>query len=399
MSFNTECTSMSWDEDRSLWTVTFRQTDDHTKTFTREASAVVCAVGKLDLPSVPKIRGQEVFQGKQMHSARWDHSIHTKGKRVVVLGNGASATQFVPVIAPHVKSLTQIVKSAHYIQERQNPVFSTQFKWAMKNIPLACRLYRWAWAIEYDLGFGAFYMTPDGEKKRVAVAQETWDYIEKAAPKKFVLPDHPSSRLITEQSARYVEILKPDYLVGCRRRVHSNNYLECLHKDNIELVKDDVVELKEKSVVTRSGKEFPADVIIYATGFRTQDWLWPMEINGRNSQEIHDFWESKGGVQAYYGTMCDQYPNWFTLYGPNTASGHNSVIYVTECQVNFLCRLLKPVLCGKAKSITPKTEAQSTLNKWIHARLPGLTFSSGCTSWYLDKNGNNTFVWPDFAYK
>ena len=177
---------MSWDEERSLWTVTFRQTDDHTKTFTREASAVVCAVGKLDLPSTPKIRGQEIFQGKQMHSARWDHSIHTKGKRVVVLGNGASATQFVPVIAPQVKSLTQIVKSAHYIQERQNPVFSTQFKWAMKNIPFACRLYRWAWAIEYDLGFGAFFMTPEGEKKRAAVAQETWDYIDKAAPEKFV---------------------------------------------------------------------------------------------------------------------------------------------------------------------------------------------------------------------
>jgi cation diffusion facilitator CzcD-associated flavoprotein CzcO len=165
------------------------------------------------------------------------------------------------------------------------------------------------------------------------------------------------------------------------------------------LLKDDVVEVKPHSVVTRSGREFPADVIIYATGFRTQDWLWPMTIVGQDSIELHDLWEKRRGVQAYYGTMCDHFPNWFTLYGPNTASGHNSVIYQTECQVNLLCRLLKPVLNGQARSIAPTPDAQRKLNKWIHNRLPGLTFSSGCTSWYLDKNGHNTFVWPDYSYK
>jgi cation diffusion facilitator CzcD-associated flavoprotein CzcO len=175
---------MTWDEDRCIWTVSFRETNNPTKTFQREATAVVCAVGKLDLPSIPKIPGQESFAGHQMHSARWDHSVDVRGRDVIVLGNGASATQFVPVIAPEVKTLTQFLKSAHYIQERHNPTFSSSFKWCMRHIPLACRVYRWAWAIEYDLGFGAFFMAPDGAEKRKAVAQETWDYIEKAAPEK-----------------------------------------------------------------------------------------------------------------------------------------------------------------------------------------------------------------------
>lgn len=181
---NVECISQVWDDVRSVWTVTFRQTDDHSVTFTREAAAVVNAVGKLDLPAIPHIKGQDTFEGKQFHSARWEHSVKTEGKNVIVLGNGASATQFVPLVAEKAKHLTQFVRSAHYIQERHNPEFSPTFKWVMKNIPFACRLYRWSWAIEYDLGFAAFFMTPDGEKKRKAVAQETWDYIDRAAPKK-----------------------------------------------------------------------------------------------------------------------------------------------------------------------------------------------------------------------
>jgi cation diffusion facilitator CzcD-associated flavoprotein CzcO len=172
-----------------------------------------------------------------------------------------------------------------------------------------------------------------------------------------------------------------------------------LHRDNVDLINDNVIEVTSDSVITSSGRKIPADAIVYATGFRTQDWLWPMQIRGIGGQEMHDLWDARGSVQAYYGTAHDQFPNWFTLYGPNTGSGHNSVIYQTECQVNFLCRMIAPVLAGKAKSVMPKTEPQLELNRRIQAGLPNLTFSSGCTSWFLDKHGNNTYVWPDYSYK
>ena len=192
--------------------------------------------------------------------------------------------------------------------------------------------------------------------------------------------------------------MTPDYLVGCRRRVHSNRYLEILNQDNVELLNDDVVEITKDKVITKSGKTIPADIIIYATGFRVQDWLWPMTIRGIDGQEMHDVWKERGGVQAYYGTAHDQFPNWFTLYGPNTGSGHNSVIHQTECQVNFMCRMLKPVLRGTAKSVVPKKEAQIALNKRLQRDLPNLTFATGCTSWFLTTDGQNFYHWPNFCF-
>ncbi|KAF2708438.1 dimethylaniline monooxygenase [Pleomassaria siparia CBS 279.74] len=380
MTFNVECYGMDWDQRRSLWTVRFRRTNDHSITFEREAPIVICAIGKLDLPNIPDIKGRDTFEGVQFHSARWDHSVNLKGKNVVVLGNGASGTQFVPKISEYVGRLTQIVRSAHYIQERLNPHYSALFQWIMKYIPGACRVHRWSWYWAMEKQFGAFWMTERGERKRVDVAQETWDYIDKAAPEK------------------YKDILRPDYLVGCRRRVHSNKYLECLHRENVDLIHDDVIEITKDSVITKAGRTIPADAIIYATGFRTQDWLWPMEIRGIDGQEMHELWEKRGQVQAYYGTAHDQFPNWFTLYGPNTGSGHNSVIYQTECQVNFLCRMLRPVLQGNAKSVVPKYEAQKKLNDRIQESLPKLTFSAGCTSWFIDKFGRNTYVWPNYTF-
>ncbi|KAK7189528.1 monooxygenase y4iD [Paraphaeosphaeria sporulosa] len=380
MTFNTECYGMSWDQQRSLWTVQFRRTNDHSVTFEREAPVVICAIGKLDLPNIPNIKGRESFGGAQFHSARWDHSVDIKGKNVVVLGNGASSTQFVPKIVPIAGKTTQIVRSAHYIQERLNPHYSPTFQWMMRYIPGACRAYRWSWYIRMERQFNAFWLTPSGEKARVAVAQETWDYIDKAAPEK------------------YKQILRPDYLVGCRRRVHSNKYLESLHADNVELIQDDVIEITNDTVITKSGRRIPADVIIYGTGFRTQDWLWPMKIYGVDGQEMHEVWKQRKQVQAYWGTAHDQFPNWYTLYGPNTGSGHNSVIYQTECQVSFMCRLLKPVLNGNAKSVMPKYEAQQNFNSWVNAQLPKMTFSSGCTSWFIDKNGHNSYVFPNYTF-
>lgn len=361
MTFNSECYGMSWDEDRALWVVLFRQTDDHSKTFVREASVVICAIGKLDLPNIPNIKGREGFKGAQFHSSRWDHSIEIQGKNVVVLGNGASGTQFVPKLAKMANpgKLTQIIRSAHYITERQNPKYSAVFKWAARYIPGVCRLYRWSWVVWMDYQFSAFIMNKFGEHRRKAMKAQTTDYIEKAAPEE------------------YKDILTPDYLVGCRRRVHSNRYLETLARDNVELVCDDVTEITGDSVITRSGKTVPADVIVYATGFRVQDWLWPMTIKGIDGQEMHELWQSRGGVQAYYGTAHDQFPNWFTLYGPNTGSGHNSVIYQTECQVNFMCRMLKPVLRGNAKSVTPKKKAQLALNEWIQ-KVNKPRYHTGC---------------------
>ncbi|KAF2152818.1 putative dimethylaniline monooxygenase [Myriangium duriaei CBS 260.36] len=382
--FNEMCLKAEWDDARSMWSVTFQNTLTG-KVSVHEAAVVVSAVGTLDRPAIPAIPGRENFKGVAFHSARWNPSVQMKGKRVVVLGNGASATQFVPKLVEQVGSqgqVTQLVKSAHWWTKRGNPKYPESFKWTMAYVPFAARIYRIFLAWELESFFYSFLMTPSGAAMREKIRNDTYKFIETEAPKE------------------YQEILKPDYEPGCKRRVNTLDYLRTLHSPNMLLAKDRPARITATEVITESGEIYPADVLIYATGFLTQRWLFPIEVKGREGKDLSKIWDKAGGAEAYKGTVVADFPNFFVLYGPNAATGQHSVIFHSECQINYSCRLLRPILREGVDSIAVKPQAQKRDLEWVHGRLGGLVFNSGCQSWWMDPiTKKNTFIYPDPMFK
>lgn len=254
----------------------------------------------------------------------------------------------------------------------------------MKYVPFAARLYRVHLAWQLESVFFSFLMTDSGARKRQKIGDATYEYIQSNAP------------------AQYRDILKPDYEPGCKRRVNTNTYLECLHSPNMHLAKERVVKVEDNRVVTDTGVQHDADVLIYATGFATQKWLYPLQIKGAGGRDIQQVWAQAGGAEAYKGTVVADFPNFFILYGPNAATGQHSVIFHSECQINYSCRLLRPVLKGSlpADSIEVTLEAQKRDLAWVHKGLADLVFNSGCQSWWMDpETRKNTFIYPDPMYK
>ena len=400
------CVSLVWDNSRSPWTCTFQDTISG-EIFKKEAPIVVSAIGTLDRPYIPNIDGSESFQGEVFHSARWNDSFNPVGKMIVVLGNGASATQFVPELVKGVGpqgSVTQFVRSAHWWTKRVshfpstchkfigsaslnrslqgNPQYSEGFKLVLKHVPFAAKVYRIILAWQLERVFSSFYMNSNGAAMRQKIRDATYSFIESDAP------------------PQYHEILKPRYEPGCKRRVNTASYMACLHSPRMLLTDDSVVKVGPDYVETKSVDRHAANAIIYATGFQTQKWLFPMQIKGINGKDLHQVWDAVSGAEAYKGTVVNGFPSFFILYGPNAATGQHSVIFHSECQINYSCRLLRPVLKGKADSIMVKPEAQQRDLSWIHDKLKHLVFNSGCQSWWMDPvTRKNTFIYPDPMYK
>ncbi|CAG8229112.1 unnamed protein product [Penicillium salamii] len=364
--FNAMCTDMTWDNVRSLWIVTFQNTDSG-EIFQREAPVVVSAVGTLDRPAIPSIEGADSFQGETFHSAEWKDGFDPKDKKITVIGNG---------------KVTQHIRSSHWWTQRANPSYSKAFQSLLKYAPLAAQLYRVILAWQLESTFYSFYMDSNGAKMRQKIRDSTYSYIENEAP------------------AKYHEILKPNYEPGCKRRVNTSTYLKCLHSPQMLLTKDAIVKIGPDYVETSDIKQHSTDAIIYATGFQTQKWLFPTKIKGIDGIDLHEQWDSSGGAEAYKGTVVTSFPNFFILYGPNAATGQHSVIFHSECQINYSCRLLRSVLKGGADSIMVKAEAQKQDLSWVHDKLRYLVFNSGCQSWWMDPvTKKNTFIYPDPMYK
>lgn len=250
----------------------------------------------------------------------------------------------------------------------------------MKYVPLAARMYRILLAWDLEKVFYSFLMTKDGARMRQKIRDATNSYIENDSP------------------PQYRQVLRPDYEPGCKRRVNTATYLAALHSPNMLLAKDRVTKIGPHHVETESGAEYQADAIIFATGFTTQKWLHPISVKGENGQDLHEVWDASGGAEAYKGTVVTGFPNFFILYGPNAATGQHSVIFHSECQINYTCRLLRQVLTGHnpAASIMVKPEAQRRDLAWVHEKLKKLVFNSGCQSWWMDpKTKKNTFIYPD----
>ncbi|KAI8937760.1 hypothetical protein NX059_005460 [Plenodomus lindquistii] len=401
VQFNSIVEKAEWDDVDNVWKVSVLNLKTKEQKI-RRAKILISGVGSLSVPKTCDLPGVETYQGKMFHSAQWDHSFDWKDKDVVVLGNGCSATQFVPIMANEpnpVRKLTQFGRQAQYLAERQNPYYSDTFKAVMRYVPLAMRIYRASFYYEMERDYSGFDIET-GRGIRQDLAKENEAYVKKTAPPK------------------YWDALIPKTEIGCKRKVLDTEYLKTLWRENMELIANDSVEkITETGVVTKSGREINADAIVLAIGFATQQMLFPMTIVGRDGISLDKYWEEnhKGVAQAYFGTVIPHFPNFFVMMGPNTVTGHLSVIYTVECQINFTLRLLEPIIKSlpsyRSKSLVPrilapsaetvevKHEAAIADSEWTQREASRLVWASGCVNWAVDpKTGMNNMMYPDWQF-
>jgi cation diffusion facilitator CzcD-associated flavoprotein CzcO len=362
-------TSAELDESRALWTV--RCADGRCW----EADIVVAATGGLSRPLVPTLPGLERFAGRTWHSARWDHGFELGGKRVAVVGTGASAIQFVPRIQPKVAKLHLLQRTPAWVLPRPDHDFSDDEKRRFRSGPRRW-LYRQALYWRHELRAIPFTLEP--RILRLA---------ERMAVKNL-------ERHVADPALR--RKLTPSYRMGCKRILMSNDYYPALARPNVEVVTDGIREVTARGVVvddgSAGGRELAVDAIAFGTGFDVHDYLGPITVVGRGGDELGARW--RHSAEAYLGTTVPGFPNFFTVIGPNTGLGHNSIIVMIESQVRHIMACLAGMRAHGAALIEPRAEVTRRYNDELQRRLDRTVWASGCTSWYRDASGKNTTLWP-----
>ncbi|WP_372664199.1 flavin-containing monooxygenase [Amycolatopsis kentuckyensis] len=368
--FGQEMTGARWDADENRWHVATRGGDEFV------GDALVAGVGALHLPMIPELPGIEKFEGPAYHSARWRHDVDLKGKKVAVIGTGASAVQFVPKIAPEVEELTLFQRTPPWIMPKADREMSGRTRALFKAFPPAQRAYRnlLYWLLEARaIGF-------NGQSWVMKLGQR--------------LAKRNIDRAIADPALR--RKVTPDYTMGCKRVLISNDYYPALARDNVDVVTDGVREVREHSVVDAAGVEHEADVIVYGTGFHVTDAFDDLEIVGRDGRNLGKEWATEG-MRTHLGITVAGFPNLFFLLGPNTGLGHNSVVFMIEAQISYVAEALR---LARGKAIEPKPEAQERFNAAIQRKLAkGIWTRGGCKSWYLDAKGVNRTIWPGFTWR
>jgi len=368
LRLNTRFQEAIWDESEGMWNVT---TGDGMQI---RARVFVSGMGALHVPRYPQLPGLERFSGPAFHSSAWDHNVELDGKNVAVVGTGASAIQFVPQIAPRVGQLYLFQRTPPWIVPRMDFAFSEKWKRRLRDIPIT----RWAlrqfifWRQEFRvLGFLGYESI---RKKAEAIALR-----------------HMTRRI---KDPKLRAALTPDYQLGCKRVLVSDDYYPTLTRPNVELVTEGIAEVCQDSIVTRDGTERPVDVLIYGTGFRATEPLIGCRIVGKGGVEIHDAWGKR--MTAYLGVNVSGFPNFFILLGPNTGLGHNSVVLMIEAQVRYTMNCLKLMKRKKQHVLEVRPEIQQSFVEEIYRRMSGTVWQSGgCHSWYQDQNtGEITAIWP-----
>ncbi|MEV5408094.1 NAD(P)/FAD-dependent oxidoreductase [Thermopolyspora sp. NPDC052614] len=365
--FGREVAELEYDDARRRWRVVLAGGQVVT------ANAVVAGFGALHVPSYPDIPGRERFTGPAFHSARWDHSQDLTGKRVAVIGTGASAIQFIPEIAARAGRLTVFQRTAPWVQPRPDRATSPRLRRLLRTVPLANRALRIAiyWGLELR-GLG-FTVHPRLMRRQAETALR---YLERQVP-----------------DPRLRARLTPGYGIGCKRILLSSVYYPALQRDNVELVTDRVTEIRERSILDAGGREHEVDVIVYGTGFKVTESLAELRITGRGGRKIQDAWRDR--VEAYLGTTVAGFPNLFFLSGPNTGLGHTSVVFMMEAQTHYILECLRLLSRTGARALDVRPGAQREFNRRLRRRLDRRVWSTGgCRSWYLDGKGGNPTIWP-----
>ena len=365
---NTAVESAHFDVSKKKWRVA--SSDGKTQDF----NILISACGQLSNPSIPALEGVDQFKGTSFHSADWDHSCDLSGKHVAVVGTGASAIQFVPEIAKQAAHIDIYQRSAPWILHKFDRVYANWEKRLFNLLPLRVSLSR-------RFFFSVFEVLTYGFTTRHWLLKPMQTLSN--AYRRKELGDNPD--LLAKAT--------PDYQIGCKRALFSNDWYPTLKRENVELIHGPAPSVTKNALIDADGVARQADVIIWGTGFKPLDFVAPMKIYGLENRELSDVWN--GTPEAYLGTTVSGFPNMFIMYGPNTNHGAGSVPYSNECQYKYILDAIKKLQDGGYGYLDLKSE---TLSKWrseMQERSAETVWTKGgCTSWYVTKQGVNTNNWP-----
>ncbi|OHU49348.1 flavin-containing monooxygenase [Mycobacteroides chelonae] len=362
--FGTAIVSASFDADTGRWCLE----SSHGDRFW--ADVLVPAVGQLSRPTLPEIPGRESFAGPSFHSAQWDDTVSLAGKRVAVIGTGASSIQLVPEIAPIVHSLKVFQRSAPYIVPRPDSPLTRLHHVLASRIPATLRAQRLSWQALTEGFTGVLHYSPLLSRAMTSMSRAFMRYQ-------------------TRGDAELFGKVWPDYPLGCKRVLFSNTYLPALRRDNATLITDSIAEITPDGVLSATGEHHAADLIIYGTGFAAGGFLDHVTITGLTGTELREQWSQ--GARAYLGMAVPGFPNMFLMYGPNTNLGSGSIVAMLECQAAYIRQAVDAVGPGLALDVDPGTE--DVHDAALQARLGGGVWSR-CESWYVGPNGRVTTNWP-----
>ena len=367
--FGATVTGAEWDG--SGWDVALADGE------TLRARYLVLGTGALHEPAVPEIEGLDRFAGTVFHSARWEHDRDLRGRRVAVIGTGASAIQFVPAIAPEVASLTLFQRTAPWVLPKPDkPIRERTRRW-FRRVPGVRGAYRASLYWRHEALVAGFRHPP---------VMRAFERVGRLYLRRAFAGDPALRRAVT-----------PDFTMGCKRILMSNDYYPALRRDNVAVQTGPISEITERGVVTADGVEHEVDTIIFGTGFRVGDGLSRMAITGRDGVKLADAW--RDGQQALLGTTVAGFPNLFTVVGPNTGLGHSSMVLMVESQLNYVLDAMRTVEAHRAVAIDTRQDSQDAYNAEIQADLGRAVWSrGGCASWYLDEHGRNRTLWPGYTF-
>ncbi len=369
LRFDHEILSAAWDDDAQLWRL-----DTRHGPFT--ADVLVGAVGALSAPAIPQIPGLETFAGTTFHSARWNHDHDLHGRRVAVIGTGASAIQFVPFVQREAAKLVLFQRTPPWIVPRGDHAISERKKSILERSNVAQWLLR---ARIY--GLRELMALPFFDERIAKVTQR--------------LGMMHLQRSVRDPALRAK--LTPDYTMGCKRILLSDDYYPAVAQPNVEVVTDSIAEIRPEGVLTKDGVLHEVDTIVFATGFEVQKYPFANRIRGRHGCTLEETWKTR--MTAHLGTTVAGFPNLFLVQGPNTGLGHTSVITMIEAQIDHIVAALSHLRSFTLSSLEPKPEAQAAFVAEVDAKTKRTVWvSGGCKSWYLDERGRNSALWPGFTF-
>ena len=365
--WETEVLGATWDEGSATWSVRTRAADGTVDVLV--ARAVISAVGQLNRPNVPQITGADTFAGPAFHSARWDHDVDLAGKRVAMIGAGASGFQIAPTIAPEVAHLTVFQRTAQWMFPNPNyhATVGPGVRWALRHLPFYGRWYRFLifWP-GCDKGLEAARVDPDYPDQQRAVS-EVNEFTRQMFTEWIV-------GQVGDDPALIVKVV-PDYPATGKRTLQDNGaWLGALTRDNVDLVRTAIDHIEPDAVVTADGERYPADVLVYATGFQATKVLAPMAITGRDGVDLRALWGERPA--AYLGITVPGFPNFFCMYGPGTNLAHGgSLIFHSECQMRYITECLDALIVGGYRTMEPRQARYDDWHERSQREIRGLVWA------------------------
>ncbi len=372
MRFGVEVVDATWSDTDATWTLTSSDGD------TWSARALVLGIGFLRDPAMARVPGIDDFAGPQMHSATWDHDVDLRGKRIGVIGTGASAIQFVPEIAPAAKHTTVFQRTAPWVIPKMDRRYSLAEKAAFRLVPGLREAKRASIYANMESTYFLFF------KKQRALTK---------------LGESLVKRVVKAQMKDQAKIDKvlPDITLGCKRVLKSNDWYPTLDRADVAVETTGIDHVTADGLVLDDGRKVELDVLVHGTGFSVQDPLGVLEVHGRDGLSLRDVWGNR--PSAYLGIEIPGFPNAFVLHGPNTGLGHSSMVFMLESGMTYALQAIDKIVDGTIRSVEVRPEVHAAFVEEVDQRNAGTIWATGCQSWYLNKDGQNYSLWPGSTWE